>query len=88
MANYCNNCGKELPANTSYCPQCGTANGYVEGATTFLKVLSFLIPLAGWILYFNFRDESIKKARDCSRFAWIGFGVSFLIGFVGGLASV
>ena len=88
MANYCNNCGKELSPTTTFCPQCGASIGYANGATTFLKVLSLLFPIVGWILFFLFRDENIKKARDCSKFAWIGFGINVVIGFVGGLASV
>lgn len=55
------------------------------GASTALKVISFLFPFVGWILYFVFKDENQVKASDCAKAAWIGFGVSFAIGFVGGL---
>lgn len=57
------------------------------GASVALKVISILFPIIGWIMYFVFKDENIVKARDCSKFAWIGFGISFIIGFIGGLAG-
>lgn len=56
-----------------------------EGASTGLKVLSVFIPLAGWILYFVYKDEHRKKASECAKWAWIGFGISFVFGFIGGL---
>jgi len=55
------------------------------GASTALKIISFLFPFVGWILYFVFKDENQEKASDCAKAAWIGFGVSFAIGFIGGL---
>lgn len=87
MATFCKKCGSTIPEGSTFCPKCGAPIAYVEGASVGLKVLSILIPLAGWIMYFIFKDENITKARDCSNFAWIGFGISFLIGFIGGLAS-
>lgn len=50
-----------------------------------LNVLSFFFPLIGWILYFVFKGETPKKAKSCSKFAWIGFGVSFLLSFIVGI---
>lgn len=57
------------------------------GASVAFKVISILFPIIGWILYFVFKDENIIKAKDCAQYAWIGFGISFLIGFIGGLAG-
>lgn len=42
------------------------------------KIISFLIPIVGWIMYFIFRSEDHEKAVACSNWAWIGFGISFL----------
>lgn len=42
-------------------------------------IISFIFPLIGLILYFAFKDEDIKKARVCSLYAWIGFGVNFIL---------
>ncbi len=62
------------------------ANSY-EGASTALKVISFLFPIIGWILYFVHKDEKPTSAKECAQWAWIGFGVSFILGFLSGLAG-
>lgn len=41
-----------------------------------LNILSFLFPLVGWILYFVHREKYPIKAKACSLWAWIGFGVN------------
>ena len=40
-----------------------------------LNILSFFIPLVGWILWGVFKNESPIKAKACSRWAWIGFAI-------------
>lgn len=87
MAQFCTKCGAQIPDGYTFCPQCGSSIKYIEGASVGLKVLSVLIPLAGWIMYFIFKDENIVKAKDCAKFAWIGFGISFVLGFISGLAG-
>lgn len=52
-----------------------------------LNVLSLFFPVVGWILYFVFKDKTPIKAKSCAKFAWIGFAISFVIGFIGGLAD-
>ena len=49
-----------------------------DKASVGLCILSFLIPLAGWILYFVKRDDTPVKAKACSTWAWIGFGINFI----------
>lgn len=94
MAQFCQKCGAQIPEGSTFCSKCGApvsnAGGIVStvgGASTGLKILSFLFPIVGWILYFVFKDENIVKAKDCAKFGWIGFAVSFAIGFISGLAS-
>ena len=58
-----------------------------NGAPFLLKLLCFFFPVIGWVLYFVFKDDNQAKASDCATAAWIGFGVSFAIGFIGGLAG-
>lgn len=41
-------------------------------------ILAFLIPLAGWIMYFCWKDETPKRASQASTLAWIGFGLNVL----------
>ena len=42
-----------------------------------LNILSFLFPLVGWILYFALNKT--EKAKSCSKWAWIGFVVGFVL---------
>ena len=58
-----------------------------NGAPFLLKLLCFLFPVIGWVLYFVFKDDNPVKANDCAKAAWIGFGISFAIGFIGGLVG-
>lgn len=41
-------------------------------------VLAFLFPIAGWLMYFSYKDESPRKASQANTIAW----VSFVIGVV------
>lgn len=45
-------------------------------------ILSFLFPLIGWILYFYLRKKDIKRAKICSKWAWIGFAIGMIFNFV------
>ncbi|WP_195629507.1 FHA domain-containing protein [Bacteroides finegoldii] len=42
-------------------------------------ILAFLIPLAGWIMYFCWRSETPRRASQAATCAWWGFGVGILI---------
>lgn len=50
-----------------------------------LCILSFLIPLFGWIYYFVKRKDFPVKAKSCCNWAWIGFGANLLISILGGI---
>ena len=52
-----------------------------------LNILSFILPIVGWILYFVFKAETPNKAKSCAKWAWIGFACSFVIGFIRGCAE-
>lgn len=41
-------------------------------------ILAFLIPLAGWIMYFIWKDSSPKKASQANTIAWISFVINIL----------
>ena len=51
----------------------------MEGATTGMKVLSFLIPLVGLILFIVDKDKKPVAAKDELKFAGIGFGVGIVL---------
>lgn len=49
-------------------------------------ILSFIVPLIGWILYFVWKDETPHRASQAAIWAWVGFGVN-LISFFAALAA-
>lgn len=36
-------------------------------------ILAFFIPIAGWIMYFVWKDDTPKRASQANTIAWIGF---------------
>lgn len=42
-------------------------------------ILAFLIPLAGWIMYFIWKVESPHKAAQACTIAWIGFVLNVIL---------
>lgn len=44
-------------------------------------ILSFLIPLAGWIMYFIWKDETPQRAKQACTLAWCGFGLNLFMTF-------
>lgn len=46
-------------------------------------ILSFIIPLVGWILYFNWRNTKPHKASVVCTWAWIGFVVNLIVAIAG-----
>lgn len=101
MTKKCNTCGAVVPDTATVCPYCGNAvsqnvvyqqdeivdgrRNVVDEPSGGLNFLSFLIPLAGWIMYFVFRDETPQKAKACSKWAWIGFAVVFVFELILGI---
>lgn len=62
----CNECGKEISDTAVSCPNCGAKNkNNNEGATTGLKVICFLIPLIGIIIFAINISSRPKYAKDC-----------------------
>ena len=45
-------------------------------------ILAFLLPLVGWILYFAWKNERPNAASQVAKWAWIGFGVGFLLNLI------
>lgn len=73
---FCGKCGKEIDDEAVICVHCGCPTGVqaapaaptvdmVSTATTGEKVLSFLIPIAGIILYCVNKDKKPKAAKTC-----------------------
>lgn len=94
---FCKKCGKEINSDAVVCVHCGCAveQSKIEKATesehtTLLKIVSFLIPVIGIILYFVKSDDSNRK--EYLKFALISIVISmvcgFFIGFVGGFMMI
>lgn len=80
---YCQNCGKEIPNEAVVCVHCGVSvaknkNTSNEPASTVLKIVCFCLPIVGLILYLVYMDNCPIKAKECGKFALIGFVVGLI----------
>lgn len=50
----------------------------------FWGILSFFIPLIGFILYFVWNDTDSHKADQAATIAWFGFALNMVLGLLGG----
>ena len=41
-------------------------------------ILAFLIPIAGWIMYFVWKDSTPHRASQANTLAWIGFTLNLI----------
>ena len=95
---YCPNCGKQIPEGSKFCPECGMTLGAEpanvmpsysseeqnpeDGSHAGYNFLAFLCPLAGWILYFVWRDKYPIRASKCSMWAWISFSIGLVLNLI------
>ena len=62
----CKECGKEISENATTCPHCGAKNkNNNETASTGVKVICFLIPLVGIIIFAINISTKPKYAKGC-----------------------
>lgn len=96
---FCKECGKEIDDKAVICVHCGAETTpmpmgnarvpQVDEPSTLLKVVSFLIPLVGLILFIVMNDSQPISAKAYGKFALIGFiiGVVLILIFaIGGCA--
>ena len=50
-----------------------------EGINAFAGIISFLIPIIGVILYFVWKDDANKKAKQALNLAGIGFAINIIM---------
>ncbi|MCQ2154053.1 MAG: hypothetical protein MJY44_05775 [Bacteroidales bacterium] len=48
-----------------------------------LNIVSFIIPLIGFIAYFNNRKEFPVKAKSALNWTWAGFGFALFLNILG-----
>lgn len=53
-----------------------------KDAEVWMKILSFLIPIVGIILYFVKKQKEPVYAKSCLTWGLIGLGVSFIFGII------
>lgn len=97
---FCKNCGNEIDDNAYVCPKCGVKvkEDFTElnaandsGSKVGWGFLSFIIPLAGLILFCMWKKERPKTAKVCGIAALVGFICSifsYAIGFIGAFLSL
>ena len=86
----CPNCQKEIKDDSVFCEYCGTRinqspvnnitiNDKESKLGCWVSVLSVLIPIVGFILYFKYKDNDIKKAKQVATLAWIGVAINIVL---------
>ncbi|HAZ18542.1 MAG TPA: zinc ribbon domain-containing protein [Clostridiales bacterium] len=86
---YCRKCGRLIDDQAVICTQCGVlVNPYrpqvlvADCPFTGLKVLSFLFPMIGLILYIINKDTTPMSAKAYGKMALIGFCIGMAIGLL------
>ena len=96
-AKICPNCGLEIRDTALKCRHCGF---YIHSGSTeqgpeqidddlnlFLRILAFLIPLAGLIIYISYSSSAPKKSKQaCNATLW-GIGIGILLRILVFIAS-
>ena len=90
---FCKNCGKEIDDNAYVCPHCGvkvdgsndTSNKDADsGSKAGWGILSYLIPIAGLILFLMWKNERPKTAKICGICALVSVILSIVVGIIYG----
>jgi len=85
---HCRECGEMISESAPTCPKCGASQN-IKGTQTALtdqdpsvglNIVSFLWPLVGLILYLVYHEKSPRRAKECGKWALIGFLVSVVLG--------
>ncbi|MDO9629672.1 MAG: zinc ribbon domain-containing protein [Acholeplasmataceae bacterium] len=82
---YCPSCGESVRDDQDVCLSCGAELKekkvvYGEsGSYVGWGILSFLLPLAGLILFLVWKDSKPKGAKICGTWALIGFVINLIV---------
>lgn len=81
--NFCFNCGtkcEKIVNNNNYNNYYMPNNTNIDDQSVFgYNLLSFFIPLIGIILYVSWKQEYPVKAKNCFKWAIIGFIVNLIL---------
>lgn len=56
----------------------GAADAGEPGIGVGWAILAFFVPIAGWIMYFVWRDRTPRRASQASVIAWVGFALNLI----------
>ena len=79
----CSKCGKTINNDSLFCEHCGNRVYNVVSTDDSklgvgLGILSFLFPIVGFVLYFQYKNSAKNKAKQAVKLAWIGFAIGFV----------
>lgn len=89
--SFCRNCGKQMDDSFAVCPYCGTragesapsAQNYVpDEVSVGFCIVSFLVPLFGWIYWACVASKTPKRGRACGIAAFVSFGLDIVLGII------
>ena len=90
---HCRECGEMIAESAPTCPKCGARQGMKSsfvptntevdlGPSAGLNIISFIWPLIGLILYLVYIDKSPRRAKECGKWALIGWIASIVIAII------
>lgn len=90
---FCKNCGKEIDDKAYVCPHCGVKTDRSDaqktdadsGSKAGWGILSFLIPLAGLILFLVWKQERPNTAKVCGICALVAVIIEVVVGIIYGV---
>ena len=85
MTKYCSSCGKPIYENTVICPNCGyvvagAGDPLEDKPSIGLRILSFLFPIVGLVLFCVFLGSEPTSAKS--------YGLWGLVGCIAGCCAI
>jgi len=80
---FCPKCGSVMADNATKCESCGTVlTAGVDQIDPTSWWISFLVPIAGAILYYVWKPSMPNKAKQANKASLMGCGTLVLLGIV------
>ena len=83
---HCRECGEMISESAPTCPKCGASQNTQQAngikAKTGICILSFFIPIVGWVLYFVKKANEPEAAKKYGMWGIIGFVVSIFLNII------